>query len=95
MNFNRKNHWENIYGQKKPVEVSWYQVEPVVSLKLIALTGMDYTAKIIDVERYSPEKLKNVLGDFFKLVDSISETHITPWNNQQRFIYCYFKKFLK
>ncbi len=49
MSFNRKKHWENVYGQKKPVEVSWYQVEPTVSLKFIASTEIDYAAKIIDV----------------------------------------------
>jgi len=49
----------------------------------------------LDVERYSPEKMKNELGDSFELVDSVSETHITPWNKQQKFIYCYFKKINK
>lgn len=207
MSFNRKKHWENVYGQKRPVDVSWYQVEPTVSLGLITLTGIDSTAKIIDVGggasvlvdklldqgfqdltvldisskaihyaqerlgkraenvswieadvtefessvqydlwhdravfhfltdaedrtkyvrrledavnpgghvviaafaidgppkcsglevvRYNPEKMKNELGDSFELVNSISEAHITPWNKQQNFIYCYFRKILK
>lgn len=207
MNFNRKKHWENVYGQKKPVEVSWYQVEPAVSPKLITSTGIDHAAKIIDVgggasflagklldqgfqnitvldilskaihyaqerlgrwvenvcwieadviefessaqydlwhdravfhfltdieerskyvqqlkdmvkpvghvviaafvidgppkcsgldvERYSLEKMKKELGDSFKLVNSVSEAHITPWNKEQKFIYCYFKKIHK
>lgn len=207
MSFNRKKHWENVYGQKKPFDVSWYQVEPTVSLGLITLTGIDSTAKIIDVGggasvlvdklldqgfqnltvldisskaihyaqerldqraenvcwieadvtefeslvqydlwhdravfhfltdaedrtkyvrrledavnpgghvviaafaidgppkcsglevvRYNPEKMKNELGDSFELVNSVSEAHITPWNKQQEFIYCYFRKILK
>jgi len=207
MSLNRKKHWENVYAQKKPVEVSWYQVEPAVSLGFITLIEIDSVAKIIDVgggasvfvdklldqgfqnltvldisskaihhaqerlgrraenvswieadvtefepsvqydfwhdravfhfltdaedrtkyvqrlkeavkpgghvviaafaidgppkcsgldvERYSPEKMKNELGDSFELVDSVSETHITPWNKQQKFIYCYFKKINK
>ncbi len=49
MSFNRRDHWENVYGQKKPVEVSWYQVEPTLSLVFIASTEIDYAAKIIDV----------------------------------------------
>ena len=204
MSFNSKKNWENVYGQKKPVEVSWYQVEPTVSLKIIASTEIDYAAKIIDVgggasvlvdklldqgfqnltvldispkaihyaqerlgrraenvswieadvtefefsvqydfwhdravfhfltdaedrtkymrrleealkpgghiviaafaidgppkcsgldiERYSLEKMKNEFGDSFKLVNSVSEVHITPWNKEQKFIYCFFKK---
>ena len=207
MSFNRKNHWENVYGQKKPVEVSWYQVEPTVSMEFIASTEIDYAAEIIDVgggasvlvdrlldqgfqdltvldisskaihyaqerlgrraksvswieadvtefessvqydvwhdravfhfltdakdrtkymrrleeavkpgghviiaafaidgppkcsgldiEQYSPEKMKNEFGDSFELVNSVSEVHITPWNKEQKFIYCYFKKIVK
>ena len=207
MSLNRKKHWENVYGQKKPVEVSWYQVEPAVSLGFITLIEIDSAAKIIDVgggasvfvdkllnqgfqnltvldisskaihhaqerlgrraenvswieadvtefessiqydfwhdravfhfltdaedrtkyvrrlkesikpgghvviaafaidgppkcsgldvERYSPEKMKNELGDSFELVNSVTELHITPWNKQQKFIYCYFKKIIK
>ncbi|KHE93107.1 MAG: hypothetical protein SCABRO_01126 [Candidatus Scalindua brodae] len=206
MSFNCKEHWENVYGQKRPVEVSWYQVEPAVSLKLIASTEIDHAAKIIDVgsgasalvdklldqgfrnvtvldisskaihyvqerlgrraenvcwieadvtefkssvqydfwhdravfhfltdaegrtqyvrrledaikpgghvviaafaidgppkcseldvERYDPEKMKNELGESFELINSVSETHITPWNKQQKFIYCHFKKII-
>ncbi|MBT3880091.1 MAG: class I SAM-dependent methyltransferase [Candidatus Scalindua sp.] len=207
MSFDCKNHWENVYDQKKPVEVSWYQVEPTVSLEFIASTGIDYTAKIIDVgggasalvdklldqgfqdltvldisskamhyaqerlgrraenvrwveadvtafessdqydvwhdravfhfltdaedrakymrrleaalkpgghivisafaingppkcsdleiKRYSPEKIKTEFGDSFELVNSAREVHITPWNKEQKFIYCYFKKIVK
>ncbi len=207
MSFNRKKYWENVYGEKKPVEVSWYQAEPTVSLKIIISTEIDYTAKIIDVgggasvlvdklldqgfqnltvldisskaihyaqeklgrraenvswieadvtefkssvqydvwydravfhfltdsedrtkyirrleeavkpgghviiaafaidgppkcsgldiERYSPEKMKNEFDDSFEFVNSVSEVHITPWNKEQKFIYCYFKKIVK
>jgi len=49
MSFDRKSHWENIYTNKTPAEVSWYQLEPVVSLGLIASTGISRTGKIIDV----------------------------------------------
>lgn len=47
--FNCRKHWENVYIQKKPLEVSWYQVEPAVSLEYVASTEIDYAAKIIDV----------------------------------------------
>jgi SAM-dependent methyltransferase len=49
MSFDRKSHWENIYTNKTPAEVSWYQLEPVVSLGLIALTGINHAGKIIDI----------------------------------------------
>jgi ubiquinone/menaquinone biosynthesis C-methylase UbiE len=44
-----KNHWEDMYTKKMPTEVSWYQIEPTVSLDLIKSTGINYAGKIIDV----------------------------------------------
>ena len=44
-----KQHWENVYRNKSPLEVSWYQQEPVLSLSLIASTQLPPDAPIIDV----------------------------------------------
>ena len=49
MSFDKKSHWESIYENKMPTEVSWYQTEPAVSLELIASTGIGNKSKIIDV----------------------------------------------
>jgi 2-polyprenyl-3-methyl-5-hydroxy-6-metoxy-1,4-benzoquinol methylase len=45
----RKSHWEQVYANKKPTEVSWYQLDPTVSLDLITSTGIAQDQKIIDV----------------------------------------------
>lgn len=47
--FDRKSHWENVYGDKSPLEVSWYQKEPVLSLQLIHDSRLPLDAPIIDV----------------------------------------------
>jgi 2-polyprenyl-3-methyl-5-hydroxy-6-metoxy-1,4-benzoquinol methylase len=44
-----KTHWEKIYRIKSPLEVSWYQREPAVSLALIDRTRVDRDAPIVDV----------------------------------------------
>jgi hypothetical protein len=44
-----KVHWERIYENKDPTEVSWYQAAPELSLKLIDETGLGRDAPIIDV----------------------------------------------
>jgi SAM-dependent methyltransferase len=44
-----KAHWEWIYENKDPTEVSWYQAAPELSLKLIDETGLGREAPIIDV----------------------------------------------
>lgn len=47
--FDRKSHWESVYSVKKSTEVSWYQQHPEISLALIKATGIDVTARIIDI----------------------------------------------
>jgi len=44
-----KQHWENVYRNKAPLEVSWYQQEPVLSLSLIDNADLSPDAAIIDV----------------------------------------------
>ncbi len=44
-----KNHWEKIYSDRSPLEVSWYQKEPTMSLQLIHNAGLAHDAPIIDV----------------------------------------------
>jgi trans-aconitate methyltransferase len=199
----RKTHWETVYTQKNPTEVSWYQEDPAVSLALIRSADMSKAARIIDVGggastlvdhliqqsfenvavldlsaaalekakqrlgalaakvtwleqdvttftspqlfdlwhdravfhfltdvndrnryievlkaslvphghvimatfandgpnkcsglevcRYSAESLQETLGASFHLVETRYETHHTPWNSEQRFIYAYFR----
>ena len=44
-----KTHWENLYAEKNPSEVNWYQSHPQHSLSLIDDTGIGTAAGIIDV----------------------------------------------
>jgi ubiquinone/menaquinone biosynthesis C-methylase UbiE len=46
----------------------------------------------LNVLRYSPESLHRAFGDGFDLVDSVSETHHTPWGAEQKFVYCYCRR---
>ncbi len=45
----RKAHWEQVYADKSPLEVSWYQQVPALSLGLILKSGISHDAPIIDV----------------------------------------------
>lgn len=42
-------HWEEVYRTRNPAEVSWYQADPAVSLRLIEQTGVGRSAPILDV----------------------------------------------
>lgn len=48
-NFNRHQHWEQIYKTKKIDEVSWYQPTPATSLSFFETFQIDIHARIIDV----------------------------------------------
>jgi SAM-dependent methyltransferase len=45
----RKIHWENVYREKSPLAVSWYQREPGLSLSLIDRAALPPDAAIIDI----------------------------------------------
>ncbi len=46
----------------------------------------------LDVVRYSPETMHAEFAGQFALVESLDETHNTPFGTTQEFIYCYFRK---
>ncbi len=42
-------HWDGIYAQRDPREVSWYEPSPEISLALIQQSGIARDAAIVDV----------------------------------------------
>ncbi len=49
MDFDKKRHWENIYENRPPDEVSWFQDTPATSLEFVKKVKLPKTANIIDV----------------------------------------------
>jgi cysteine desulfurase len=45
----RWSHWERVHTEKGAEQVSWHQSDPQVSLEMLARTGVDRAARIIDV----------------------------------------------
>ena len=44
-----KDHWEKVYNDRKPDEVSWFQDDPTQSLAMVERAGLPKGARIIDV----------------------------------------------
>jgi ubiquinone/menaquinone biosynthesis C-methylase UbiE len=44
-----RQHWETIYQTRNPAAVSWFQPDPVLSLRLITEAAPDRGASILDV----------------------------------------------
>jgi len=45
----RQTYWDNIYSQRQPTELGWYQAHPETSLRLIAASGVGKNAALIDI----------------------------------------------
>lgn len=43
----------------------------------------------LDIVRYNPSALHGEFGRRFQLLESLEETHHTPWGATQQFLYCY------
>lgn len=57
----RKQHWEQVYAQKQPTEVSWFQPRPEYSLRLIAAAGIDKSLPVIDMGGGASRLVDNLL----------------------------------
>lgn len=58
-----KQHWEDVYENKTPEQVSWTQEKPETSLKLIQDAGLSKTAKIIDIGGGDSRLVDNLLEE--------------------------------
>lgn len=43
-----KSHWESVYAKKAPTEVSWFEPEPKLSLRMIEETGLAPDSSVLD-----------------------------------------------
>jgi cyclopropane fatty-acyl-phospholipid synthase-like methyltransferase len=60
--FNRQDHWQNVYREKGEYQVSWFQEQATASLELIGELGIKSNAPIIDIG-----------GGASRLVDALGE----------------------
>jgi len=60
--FDRKQHWEAVYGDKPAQQSSWYQKEPRLSLLMIANAEFDHGAALIDVGGGASLLVDHLLG---------------------------------
>jgi len=73
-----KKHWEAVYSQSHPGELSWHQERPALSLELVAAAGLDADARILDVGGGTSNFVDHLLDLGFHNVDvlDISEPAI-------------------
>jgi len=83
----------NVTMQQRYVKTARHSVKPGghVILATFAQDGPTQCSGL-DVARQSPETLQQLFGDGFDLITCKTETHRTPWNTEQQFIYCCWKR---
>lgn len=64
----RKTHWEQVYRDKSPLEVSWYQAAPTLSRELILSSGIDRQTPLIDVGGGASTLVDHLLADGYTAV---------------------------
>jgi len=65
---NNKEHWNKIYKNKSPLEVSWYQHRPSISLAIIDNLPVQKDEYIIDIGGGASALVDNLLQDGFNNV---------------------------
>ena len=56
MEFDKKQHWENVFATKKETEVSWYQKKPDTSLQFFERNKIPKKSLLIIQKRFYFEK---------------------------------------
>lgn len=60
-----QEHWDQVYQSKDPLEVSWHQVRPEMSLALIKATGVQHRQRIVDVGGGASVLVDSLLAEGF------------------------------
>ncbi|MBO67878.1 MAG: SAM-dependent methyltransferase [Acidiferrobacteraceae bacterium] len=62
----KNNHWQQVYLEKSPSSVSWYQNSPDHSLTLVTKTGISQKAAILDIGCGASVFVDKLLAEGFK-----------------------------
>lgn len=60
------DHWEDVWAERAPDEVSWHQPEPTVSLALIRELALPTSARIVDVGAGASRLVDHLLADGYE-----------------------------
>ena len=84
MSETRLRHWQSIYRDKAPTDVSWYQPVPTRSMQLIRSTGVPKTGPIIDVGGGASTLVDHLLGDGYEDITVLDISGTALRRSQQR-----------
>ncbi|MGH8130650.1 MAG: class I SAM-dependent methyltransferase [Steroidobacteraceae bacterium] len=68
MGMNRQDHWNQVYREKCPQKLSWFQHRPELSLAIIASSGIEKDAGVIDVGGGTSALVDSLLDDGYRRI---------------------------
>lgn len=84
MSDSRKVHWQSVYGEKDPTEVSWFQPVPDKSLRLIQRTGARHSDPILDAGGGASTLVDHLLGEGYQDVSVLDISGIALARSRAR-----------
>jgi ubiquinone/menaquinone biosynthesis C-methylase UbiE len=81
---NSKDHWNRVYQTRAPDDVSWFQIRPAISLKLIEATGISRDQAVIDVGGGASVLVDCLLDAGFKRLAVLDISHVALALARQR-----------
>ena len=80
----RRQYWDNIYQNRQPDEVSWFQPTPVTSLDFIKSTRLSKKAAIIDIGGGESFLVDHLLDEGFKNITVLDVSDAAIRHGRQR-----------
>jgi len=80
----RKTHWDDVYNNKSPDDVSWFQQDPATSLRMISDTGVEFDAAIIDVGGGASVLVDRLLDEGYNNLSVLDISNSSLQHAQQR-----------
>lgn len=66
MSVDPESHWQQVWAETDPDEVSWHQPEPAVSLELVRARELPASARIVDVGGGASRLVDHLLADGYR-----------------------------
>jgi ubiquinone/menaquinone biosynthesis C-methylase UbiE len=79
-----KDHWEQVYQNKSPLAVSWFQQKPVLSLELIQHTGIVKSSALIDIGGGASTLVDHLLEEGYRNISVLDISSNALSHAQQR-----------
>ena len=81
----RATHWDTAYRTRGAEGVSWFQVEPMMSLEMIRLLGIEPSTAVVDIGGGASSLADHLVADGFVDVSVLDLSEVALEEGRRRF----------